>query len=103
MTVSRRKRCRTCGEEKFLSKCNFHRRKDSPDGFRNDCVECRRKEIVQNRELKIDHYRALQARYNARPDQRAKRAAYARSERGRAVHREVCRRYNRFKRLELRA
>jgi 5-methylcytosine-specific restriction endonuclease McrA len=34
------KRCSKCGEEKSLE--NFARRKDSPDGHRNHCKDCRR-------------------------------------------------------------
>jgi len=33
--------CRVCGEEKPLTKEYFTKRKDSKDGFRNDCKDCR--------------------------------------------------------------
>lgn len=32
------KRCRICGEQKPFT--DFHKRKDSPDGYRNDCITC---------------------------------------------------------------
>lgn len=103
MTIFRRKQCKRCGEVKVLSKCNFYRRKDSRDGFRNECIPCSCLATKENRELKFEQYQQRQARYNALPAQREKRAAYARTERGRTAHRAADRRYRRFKSMEARA
>ncbi len=39
------KRCASCGVEKSLGE--FYVRKDSPDGYRNDCKECRKSRSLQ--------------------------------------------------------
>lgn len=48
------KKCIICGEEKPLTKQYFHSRKDSKDGFRNNCKECKslkdRKTYLKNQE-----------------------------------------------------
>ena len=40
------KTCRTCGEVKPVSE--FYKRKDSPDGYRNDCAVCRKQVSMSN-------------------------------------------------------
>jgi len=41
------KKCYKCGEVKILSE--FYSRKDSPDGYRNDCKECCKKKTIETR------------------------------------------------------
>jgi hypothetical protein len=38
------KLCNCCGISKQLSE--FYKRKDSPDGYRNDCKECRKQAVI---------------------------------------------------------
>lgn len=40
------KTCKTCGETKDI--LEFYRRKDSPDGWRNDCKKCSLKKAERN-------------------------------------------------------
>jgi hypothetical protein len=57
------KRCVTCGEEKSFGE--FYKRPDSPDGFRNDCKECRKalsnriylRDPEQQKAQRRDYYR----------------------------------------------
>tara|TARA_Y100000310_G_scaffold343310_1_gene450325 strand:- start:128 stop:817 length:690 start_codon:yes stop_codon:yes gene_type:complete len=45
------KACRICGKEKPLTE--FYKRKDSPDGYRNDCKECcNKRNAITKREWK---------------------------------------------------
>lgn len=96
-----KKRCKDCGETKGL-RC-FYKHRSYRDGRMNSCKACKRQQVAENYELKVDVYRARKREISARPYYVAQRAAYNSSERGRQVHREVCRRYYRFKALELRA
>ena len=45
------KLCVTCKAEKSLSE--FYKRKDSPDGYRNDCKDCRK--LVSSKSYYADH------------------------------------------------
>lgn len=96
-SADRRKQCRTCGEVKSVR--NFYRHPTYADGYMNHCRKCRIKATTENVEAKREHYREYKRQWAARPENVAKRKAYAQSERGRAVHRECCRIYNAFKRL----
>lgn len=98
MTAHRQKPCKDCGA--VLSIRNFYRHRSYADGHMNSCRRCTIAKVTANRELKEEHYRTLKQRIAARPKYREQRAVYARSERGRQVHRDACRRYYRFKRLE---
>jgi hypothetical protein len=103
MTIFARKVCRTCAVEKVACR-NFYRSRRNRDGRMNDCKVCYDAYTRENRELKREQYRVTARRYDARPEQRARRAAYMRSERGRAVARAASSRYVRLKRLlEVRA
>lgn len=101
MRVVRRKPCRDC--RRVLTLRNFYRHPDYRDGRMNTCVDCKRQQARETYELKHQYYRAQQSRRSATPAYRAKRAAYAKTARGREVHRAACRRYRRFKALEARA
>lgn len=104
MTIFRRKRCRECEVEKVVSRCNFYRTTArNRDGYMNVCKICHNAYMRELRELKREYYRELSRRYNARPDQVARRKAYAKTARGREVIRASWRRYKRFKALEARA
>jgi hypothetical protein len=92
-----RKVCKACGAEKTLR--SFYRGKGYADGHMSKCKRCHIKAVNENRELKEDHYRELRRRIDSRQEYRQRRAAYARSERGRESHRRTCRRYYRIKRL----
>ncbi|MBX6381471.1 MAG: hypothetical protein IRZ07_00650 [Microbispora sp.] len=104
MRVIRRKRCRECKVEKVVSRCNFYRTSArNRDGYMNVCKVCHDAYMREIRELKREQYKAMAKRYNARPDQRARRAAYAKTPRGQEVQRAAWRRWKRFKALESRA
>ena len=34
------KKCRTCNEEKEINSKNFKKRKNSKDGYMNQCIKC---------------------------------------------------------------
>ena len=101
MNDFRRKTCRTCGQTYVLRM--FYKHPTYSDGYMNDCKPCKRAYQKANHEAKQEQVRAYKKQWAARPENVAKRKAYAQSERGRAVHREACRFYNRFKKLEQRA
>ena len=102
MTAHARKPCRDCGE--VLTLRNFYRHPSYADGHMNTCRRCTIRNVTENRELKEQHYKELKREIAARPKYRAQRAEYARSERGRQIHQEACRRYYRLKRVfEVRA
>lgn len=50
------KRCRVCGETKPLD--GFYPRKDSPDGYRNDCRDC----LIERTRIYYDTHRKPMAR-----------------------------------------
>ena len=91
-----RKTCKDCGVEK--SRTQFYCHPTYADGRMNTCKVCKRKYAREWYEAKREIIRVRKRVWAARPEQRAKRAAYARSERGRQVHRTSCRIYNAFKR-----
>lgn len=66
--------CRVCGEEKPLSE--FHRRKGSPDGHRNDCKECNRAESREWYRQNRDEWKEHSNQYYA--ENRKERIAYKR-------------------------
>lgn len=101
MTLHARKPCKDCGA--VLSLRNFYKHPSYADGHMNSCRACTIAAVAANRELKEEYYRAQKREIAARPKYRQQRTAYAKSERGRAVHRAACRRYYSFKRLEARA
>lgn len=96
-----KKHCKQCEEVKEIGR--FYRQACYRDGYMNVCKLCHRQNVADNRELKADYYREKKREISARPYYVQQRATYNRSERGRLVHRDACRRYNRFKALEARA
>lgn len=101
MSQHRRKACRTCGE--VLTLRHFYRHPSYRDGRMNDCKRCKVKAVTENRELKADYYRERKREIDARVHHVARRRAYNASERGRQVHRAVCRRAYTFRKLERQA
>jgi len=102
MTAHACKPCKDCGE--VLTLRNFYRHPSYADGHMNTCRRCKIKQVSENKELKESYYRDQKRRISAMPKYREQRAAYARSDRGRQVHREACRRHYRMKCLfEVRA
>lgn len=102
MTVFVYKVCKDCGESKVRCR-QFYRHPTYRDGYMNTCKDCKKQQVRENTELKLDYYRAQKRRIAATPKYRAQRAAYAKTLRGREVHRAASRRYRRFKALEARA
>jgi hypothetical protein len=72
MSGAYRKTCRTCGAEKAVQQ--FYRAKENRDGRENDCKDCKRTYNAENYALK-------------REIRLAKRAAYERTEAGKATRR----------------
>lgn len=92
-----RKVCKQCKTEKGL-RC-FYRHPHYADGHENICKVCKRANVRENAELKFEYYRERKRIWAARPENRAKRKAYARSERGKEVKRGCYRRRRDFMRL----
>lgn len=65
MTVFARKACRTCGIEKVLCR-QFYRHPTCRDGYMHICKACHRREVLENKALKREHYNALGRRHYAR-------------------------------------
>lgn len=84
--------CKTCHLEKPLRA--FYRNRRSHEG---SCKECRKAYMREMHWLKRETILARKRIWSASPEQRAKRAAYQRSERGKQVKRETYR----FARLKL--
>lgn len=98
MTVFIRKTCKQCGVEKVGCR-QFYRHPTYKDGRMNICKDCHRANVQENYLLKQDYYRPRHAARAATPKYREQRAAYAKTERGREVHRAAHRRYYRLKKL----
>jgi hypothetical protein len=94
----RRKSCKQCGSD--LPIRQFYRHPHYADGHENICKRCKVANVEANRELKYQYYRAQKRVWAARPENIAKRRAYAKTVRGRQVHRASNRRYREFLRLE---
>jgi hypothetical protein len=81
--------CRTCKAEKPLRQ--FYRHLTYADGRMSDCKDCKRAYQREMHWLKRETILARKRVWAASPEQRAKRAAYQRSERGKQVKRETYR------------
>ncbi len=89
MTAFRRKRCICCGVEKVVSKRNFYRHKQMGDGYLNKCIDCTKRDVSANRELKIAYYKAYDAQRANRPDRVAARQRYRKTTAGKAAIRRA--------------
>lgn len=83
------KTCRTCKVAKALRQ--FYRHPSYADGHMSECKACKRAYSLEMYMLKRETALARKKIWAARPEQRAKRAAYAKSERGKQVKRETYR------------
>lgn len=85
------KTCRTCKAEKPMRA--FYRHPSYADGHMADCKECKKAYSREMHWLKREAILARQKRYYREnwSVERAKRAAYQRSDRGKQVKREVYR------------
>jgi hypothetical protein len=95
----RRKACRDCGAVKLLR--HFYRHPTYSDGHMNSCKVCKRAYAREMHELKRDQILARKRVYSATPAQRAARALYAASPRGREVMNRARREYRAFQRIAL--
>lgn len=88
----------------MLTLRHFYGHPSYADGRMNTCKPCHIANVTANREAKEEHYKALKRSIAARAKYREQRAAYAKSERGREVHRATNARYHRMRKLfEVRA
>lgn len=81
------KSCKVCRAEMPLSE--FHRAAKNKDGHNTTCKRCRAMEEHANRPLRREYYRQR----SARPDVKAKKAAYQKSAAGLAVNRRATAKY----------
>lgn len=81
--------CRTCKVAKTLRQ--FYRHPSYADGRMSDCKACKKAYSREMHWLKRETRLAQKRIWSARPEQRAKRAAYQRSERGKRGKRETYR------------
>jgi hypothetical protein len=94
--------CKQCSRELALAK-GFYKHSHYATGYMKVCKKCHGENVRVNEELKFELHRARKRRWGLRPENVAKRKAYRQTHRGREVHRAICLRYVRFKRLEARA
>lgn len=72
------KNCFKCGAEKPLT--DFYKHKAMADGHVNKCKECNKKDVRENRELKVDFYRKYDVtRYKSDPSVRQRISATSNS------------------------
>jgi ribosome-binding protein aMBF1 (putative translation factor) len=90
--------CKQCGRRKDFE-TGFYKHIHYASGRMKICKKCHCENVRENYALKAEQYRAVSRIRNARPEYVAQRKAYARTERGREVHRVSNRVNIRFKRL----
>lgn len=103
MTASRRQVCVGCNVTKVHNVRNFYRCKTGKHGLRIKCIDCVRRDVYENRELKSLYYRRYDRRRNRSPERRASIAAWSQTPAGRESARLSSRRYVAFKSMEARA
>ena len=95
----RRQVCKQCNRLLALAK-GFYKHASYATGFMKVCKKCHRENVRVNYELKFELHRERKRLWARRPENVAKRKAYRNTMRGREVHRAICRRYMRFKRMQ---
>ncbi len=85
------KKCFKCGEVKPLS--DFYKHAQMKDGRVNKCKECNKKDVIANREEKIEYYREYDRNRAFKPHRVEARRLYQNTEQGKAVVNAIKRRY----------
>lgn len=75
------KTCKKCGETFPLTEQYFQKRKDSKDGFRNECKACRKSYLAKYKQKNSEKIREMDKKYNQ--INRDKRIEYKRTNRDR--------------------
>ena len=86
------KTCICCKEHKDISE--FYKHPDTADGHLGKCKSCCKEQAISNRIKNYERYRDYDKNKEITPEQKEKRAQYAKSKRGRAAHRLACLNYN---------
>lgn len=68
------KTCFKCNIKKDLD-C-FYKHPQMADGYLNKCKGCSKKDVMSNRESKVDYYRGYDAKRQQDPERRKKKAVY---------------------------
>jgi hypothetical protein len=103
MTVFARKTCTGPCSRQLSIVHGFYRDYRYPGGYMSICKDCKRASVRENRELKLDYYRAKGRQKSALPYYRQQRRDYAQTPRGQEVMRAARARYRRWKAIEQRA
>lgn len=85
------KTCFKCGETKILAA--FYKHKQMADGHLNNCKECFKSAVRENRRKRVDYYRECDRKRAMRPDRVAARDEYRKTEAGKAAAIESKRRF----------
>lgn len=79
------KRCFKCGETKPIDE--FYRHPEMADGHLNKCKSCNRKDVIENRQKRLDYYREYDRTRGTAHHRVKARAAYRQTEAGREAKR----------------
>lgn len=85
MSAQRKKVCRDCGAEKFLR--HFYHAAHNADRHEGICKVCKRLRTAEYQERRRRYYLEKKRERSHTPEARAKREAYRKSARGRALAR----------------
>lgn len=77
------KRCFKCGVAKELN--NFYKHPQMADGHVNKCKECNKKDVRDNRNIRIDYYREYDKARANNPDRVNARLEYQKSDPGKVA------------------
>lgn len=85
------KLCNTCKKQK--PRCEFYAHKKTSDGLLGRCKDCHKEAIRRVRQENIERYREFDKKRSNNPDRVAARAAYQKSDAGKASHAKASRKY----------